>query len=581
MHRAISAQSSHRIPLIIGVAGHRNLCPDDVAALKERVREVFRELRQKLPNTPLVVLSPLNEGADRLVADVALEPESGASLIAVLPWPEEICPEGRCRSGERAEFEHLLSRASDIISVPLNEDENVQPEGLSESEEQRRAQYRYVGKMIARHSQLLIALWDGREAEQSATWRVIQWQRNGVTAPYAARIGELDDAEPGPIYHIVTPRSGSTRPADALALKLLIPQSPDGEVMKKAAILNVWERIDRFNQVSTEIAHRSGEAVQRNKGYVADEAVAARLPTPLKVLLDYFALADTASQEYQNRTRRTVIWLFVLAFASVISLEVYAHFVPIRPVLLLHLLLLGAGFAWYVLAQSREIQGRYLDYRAFAEALRVQLFWRWAGLSDSAADHYLRHFRGELDWIRTAARTCFLMSGCHDGKARPATASADMLAAMHDVRIRWIEDQMNFFTKNGRRDEESERKFDKAALWSFIAAILFAVVQLMLSELNHLVILLLFASLVVAAMLEDYADYRAFAVQSRMYHWMAHLYRRANDRLRELLESGAAVTEKEMSTSQALIWELGKEALAENADWVVQHRQRPPVWKSA
>ena len=72
------------IPLIVGVTGHRDLLPEDLQKLKELVREVFQTLKAKHPHTPLVLLSPLVEGADQLVAEVALEQDVGAQLLAVL-----------------------------------------------------------------------------------------------------------------------------------------------------------------------------------------------------------------------------------------------------------------------------------------------------------------------------------------------------------------------------------------------------------------------------------------------------------------------------------------------------------------
>jgi hypothetical protein len=47
------------------------------------------------------------------------------------------------------------------------------------------------------------------------------------------------------------------------------------------------------------------------------------------------------------------------------------------------------------------------------------------------------------------------------------------------------------------------------------------------------------------------------------------VFRRASARLRALLE------ERETDAAQALVVELGKEALAEHADWVLLHRERP------
>ncbi|MBC8113847.1 MAG: hypothetical protein H7062_05685, partial [Candidatus Saccharimonas sp.] len=70
------------IPLIVGVTGHRDLVASDVPRIKELVREVWQTLKTKYPHTPLVLLSPLVEGADQLVAEVALESDIGARLVA-------------------------------------------------------------------------------------------------------------------------------------------------------------------------------------------------------------------------------------------------------------------------------------------------------------------------------------------------------------------------------------------------------------------------------------------------------------------------------------------------------------------
>jgi hypothetical protein len=58
---------------MLGVTGHRDLRPQDVAGLRDAVRGVLRGFRERYPSTRLVVLSSLAEGADRLVAYEALE----------------------------------------------------------------------------------------------------------------------------------------------------------------------------------------------------------------------------------------------------------------------------------------------------------------------------------------------------------------------------------------------------------------------------------------------------------------------------------------------------------------------------
>src|SRR5258708_13261016 len=72
-----------RAPLVIGVTGHRDLLAEDLEPLENKVRESLRSLQTQYPSTPIILLSPLAEGADRLAARVALE--IGARLIVPLP----------------------------------------------------------------------------------------------------------------------------------------------------------------------------------------------------------------------------------------------------------------------------------------------------------------------------------------------------------------------------------------------------------------------------------------------------------------------------------------------------------------
>src|SRR5262249_60341112 len=75
------------LPFVIALGGHRDLRPEDVAALEARVREVLGELGRRLPDAPLLLLSSLAEGADRLGARVALA--LGIDLGAPLPLPRD------------------------------------------------------------------------------------------------------------------------------------------------------------------------------------------------------------------------------------------------------------------------------------------------------------------------------------------------------------------------------------------------------------------------------------------------------------------------------------------------------------
>jgi hypothetical protein len=63
--------SGRRLSIVVGITGHRHLRPQDEAALAAAVDEILARLQSAYPSTPLLLLTPLAEGADWLAADVA------------------------------------------------------------------------------------------------------------------------------------------------------------------------------------------------------------------------------------------------------------------------------------------------------------------------------------------------------------------------------------------------------------------------------------------------------------------------------------------------------------------------------
>lgn len=50
------------LPLVLGVTGHRGLRSQDHEALRCLVTDIFAELQNEYPSTPIILLSPLAEG---------------------------------------------------------------------------------------------------------------------------------------------------------------------------------------------------------------------------------------------------------------------------------------------------------------------------------------------------------------------------------------------------------------------------------------------------------------------------------------------------------------------------------------
>src|ERR1700720_2498100 len=113
-----------RLPLVIGVTGHRDLRDADLPRLEQAVAAIIGGLRRDYlggdQETPIIVLSALAEGADRLVAKVALA--QGARLIAPLPMPREEYRrdfEPGLKPDNAAEFDELLSHAIAAPVIPF------------------------------------------------------------------------------------------------------------------------------------------------------------------------------------------------------------------------------------------------------------------------------------------------------------------------------------------------------------------------------------------------------------------------------------------------------------------------------
>jgi hypothetical protein len=151
--------------LRLGVTGHRKLPVADMALLDKTVGKILdaidatmitfandRTLHRFYQKTKPVlrVISPLAKGADRLVARQAVARQW---LLSVpLPFPQQEYENDFPESVD--EFRSLLARAKAIGEV-------VELDGRREAEG---AAYFEAGHFVLRHSDVLIAVWDGLEA---------------------------------------------------------------------------------------------------------------------------------------------------------------------------------------------------------------------------------------------------------------------------------------------------------------------------------------------------------------------------------------------------------------------------------
>lgn len=173
----------------VGVSGHRDLPAEQTDRLKKEVREVLHriavitegifnrrqeagfELYSDAPHA-LRMISPLAEGADRIVAEQALE--EGYTLQCPLPFPREEYEEDfRSKPGHpqdtRDDFREILQRAEGNI---------LELDGGSKNEA-----YEAVGRLVLRQCDILITLWDPEREEKAGGTRQIVRESLGLEIP--------------------------------------------------------------------------------------------------------------------------------------------------------------------------------------------------------------------------------------------------------------------------------------------------------------------------------------------------------------------------------------------------------------
>ncbi len=465
------------IPHVLGVTGHRHLHADDVPRLEEAVRDLLTRLRREYPSTPLLLITPLAEGADRLVARVALE--VGAELVVPVPLSREEYAKDFPETV--AEFDGLFKHERTVRRIELPEVPRGEGGVPLSPQSARELQYALVGFYVARHSQILIALWDGAGSEETGgTAQIVQYRRTGrfqcseavaeslerAPRPFGLPTTPLDPPDTGPVYQVVTPRADHPSPDNPFAGRWLAPEgsppeSPGGDKLP-ASLADRLRLIEAFNAEASRVARREPETIESSERQLYHGG--GGVPSQVAGLRRAFAMADVLSVRFRQETYTALWTLYVLVLLAVVCFEIYAHLFPpedprIVVFLLAYLGVISIAGLIHLFVQHRQSQNRFQDYRALAEGLRVQFYWRLAGLAHSGADYYLRKQRGELAWIRDALRAWGV-------RAAPVPEGD-----AHSLATRWIQDQRDYFTRATKRDRERLQRYRSVAAGIILASL--------------------------------------------------------------------------------------------------------------
>ncbi len=567
---AAGATRSYAVPLVVAVTGHRDLKLTEVPGIQGRVRACLLGLRNDYPGRLVAVMSALADGADRLVAQLALE--LGMPLTVVLPMPRVLYA-ADFSSESLAEFDRLCSAAADVFELPLAAGTTA----ASVVEPGPRAvQYAAVGVFLCAHCHVLLALWDGKDNGQlGGTGQVVRFHHHDVMPDYApptsVSLLSLTDDESDLVYHIVCSRDRpGGEPAPDLSPLQAFWFTKDTDNPRTDAMPARHRRVlAHANEFSRE-AQAFAERIDVERSSLLAAATPSEATPGLGDIDQAFGAADWLAIRYQQRVRRVLKAGHVCAFLAAAGYLTYNDLVTtpktIAAILLLMLVAVGVNLAAVRGAWHRK----YLDYRTLAEGLRVQFYWAAAGVTSGnitkfAHDNCLQMRDVELGWIRNVMR----VAGTECDIA-PNLAPAGLAFA----RREWIGDpehgQLGYYRRR------SLQRAKETALTRHISRLGVAITLIALVALLFIgpwlpmpwrtpIVVSMGLTLLLVGVRRSYAQSTAESELIRQYEFMHRIFRNARRRLNE------ADTDAERRRILKL---LGDSALEEHAEWILIQRER-------
>ncbi len=444
----------------IGVTGHRTLPrPEVVSSLVSRVLDEEIEALldpasvdqiRKAKNTPVLfsVISPLAEGADRLVAKEVLK-HGGAILQAVLPLPVNEYVQDFESTESRQEFFDLLirCRSPQRIKHLYSDDDLV----TIEPAELRRHAYEAVGRHVVDHCDVLIAIWDGLPSRgRGGTAEIVAYAREHGRPYIRVWADDVGTVE------VVKGRGLNISSIAGVELFNTFRIEPPGEAERYQANLDR----DHFG---------------REPG--------ARIPEETKAairegLFSHYVKASLLAKRNQALYRRAGTCGYLLSAAAVASVAIAILFPAVATwafsaeLLILLSVSIIVGSAHRLRSAEKWIEARFL-----AERIRAAIYMAACGIEAATIQvpAHLGQAEHPDDWmVRVFDEIWNRMPRL------PGCAAQECQFLAHYIAEHWIQDQITFHENKTRREG-----LWNVRLWKYGRAL---VVITMIAAALHLII---------------------------------------------------------------------------------------------
>ncbi|MEO8315951.1 MAG: hypothetical protein ABI645_14310 [Pseudomonadota bacterium] len=579
-------ENLYRIPFVVGITGHRDPLPSQVPAIHAALVSLLQRLKDAHPDVRIQVLCSMADGADLLIAEVALE--LGIEVLALLTFPEDVCRSDLLSDAARHAFDHVI-QVAERLELPVSPALASELQQGSAMGPERDRQYQRAGLLLSRYCSLLIAIWDGKPTTHVAgSARVVEFRRHGSRQQGEGQLDVLlDSADNDLLFEIHCARASDPVAAAAqppIAISGYSGEEVDatsGDVFEVPAVLRQQlTRTAEFNRDSVEL--RAGIAAHAWP-LVPIEEKSAR--SQLAQLNQLFVQADYMGSLFRQRflrgiRRRYLMWggmaTLLIAFEGT-SLGIGGLLLVLSVLSVFLISLVHAGTA-----HRHSWHRKCLDYRALAETLRVDYFWEITGVrhryaGEFAHESFLQKQDVDLAWIRAAMRAISLRLAMH-----PIAPSHEGLA---EAMKEWIGDQnaqsrsgqVHYYNARSRqlrqRVHRDERLDQVPVVVGTTLSVIFLIdivasmagYQVLPQILRGVLLWTMALATAYGSIYEVYVTARGDRPLIRQYRHMFGLFGRASTLLK------AARTDDERL---AVLRSLGHACLAEHAQWTLAQRDK-------
>ena len=358
-----------KLPYIIGVVGHRNIVEESKEDASNHFEKILKRYKTKYPNTPILVVTSLAEGADQLIAEVAIKVE-GVFLGVLIPMGIEKYLETFSSDSAKEEFKKFCAKAIFVRDTSID----MVYEDNSDA-------FRSNTRELSNNADLLIALWDGIASNQvGGTSDTLYYKLKKIHRPKNLTDVALNQKEFGSAIVIPVSRTGDQTKLVKKVPYSLKPVSLEETSIDEASDLlavskHNWNKL-KFESQSPSLTY--SEILTKNALSLA-EKMRKKFIVALLVILTSSFLTIVAI-EIQSRSTSKIISVATILVAL-------------------------SAFIIYQIVTKLEIKDKYHQFQAVAEAGEIQQLWSKVGIPEDVSDYFLTGINSSFDWMRSLVRT--------------------------------------------------------------------------------------------------------------------------------------------------------------------------------